>query len=85
MKAKRIVALLMATTMVASLTACGGSSNTAATTDTAAEDTAEDDTEDADAEDTADADTEDSTEAVDLSDVIPEETDMLFDIRAIIC
>ena len=74
MKAKRIVALLMATTMVASLTACGGSSNTAATTDTAAEDTAEDDTEDADAEDTADADTEDSTEAVDLSDVIPEET-----------
>lgn len=74
MKAKRIVALLMATTMVASLTACGGSSDTAATTDTAAEDTAEDDTEDADAEDTADADTEDSAEAVDLSDVIPEET-----------
>ena len=73
MKAKRIMALLLATAMVASLTACG-SSNDTATTDSAATDEADDEEDAADEADEADA--EESSEDYEdlLADVIPEET-----------
>ncbi len=78
MKAKKIVALLMAATMAASLTACGGSDSAATTTDTAdtaAADEADDEEEaddEADAEGEAEASDEDYEEL--LADIIPEET-----------
>ncbi len=73
MKAKRIMALLLATAMVASLTACG-SSNDTATTDSAATDEAVEADADDEADDEADAeDVEGDYEDL-LADVIPEET-----------
>ncbi len=76
MKAKKIAALLMAATMVASLTACGGS-DSAATTDTT--ETAEDSADEEEASEEAEADTdaeEASEESMDdlIAEVIPEET-----------
>ncbi len=76
MKAKRIMALLLATAMVASLTACG-SSNDTATTDSAATEEADDEEDAADEADVADAaDAEESDEDYEelLADIIPEET-----------
>ena len=73
MKAKRIMALLLATAMVASLTACG-SSNDTATTDSAATDEAVEADADDEADDEAAAeDVEGDYEDL-LADVIPEET-----------
>ena len=76
MKAKRIMALLLATAMVASLTACG-SSNDTATTDSAATEEADDEedaADDADVADAADAEESDDDYEELLADIIPEET-----------
>lgn len=70
------MALLLATAMVASLTACG-SSNDTATTDSAATEEADDEEDAADEADVADAaDAEESDEDYEelLADIIPEET-----------
>lgn len=65
MKSKKVIAMLMAATMVLSLSACGGA-DTAATTDST-------ETEEATADDAAD-EADEADEAEDLSDIIPEET-----------
>ena len=75
MKAKKIVALLMAATMVASLTACGNSGTTPSTDSST--DNAADNNNAADQSDAAnDADDDDDGEDVEdlLADVIPEQT-----------
>ncbi len=81
MKFKKLLALLTAASMVASVTACGSSTTTSDTTEDAAEETAEEaeETEDAEESDTEDAeDAEESADSAelegDLSDIIPEET-----------
>ena len=72
MKAKKIVALLMAATMVASLTACGNSGTTPST-DSSTDNAADNNT--ADQSNTANDDDDDEEDAEDLlADVIPEET-----------
>ncbi len=77
MKAKKVLALLLATSMSLSLMACGGTSEPAADatadtkTDAAASTTT--DTAKADAS-SADASTDTAADAEDLEDVIPEET-----------
>lgn len=65
MKSKKVIAMLMAATMVLSLSACGGA-DTAATTDST-------ETEEATADDAADV-ADEADEAEDFSDIIPEET-----------
>ena len=73
MKAKKIMALLLASTMALSLAACGGSSSSTSE-DTSAEDTADDEAEDeADETDEADADSDEDYDEL-LADIIPEET-----------
>ena len=73
MKAKKIMALLLASTMALSLAACGGSSSSTSE-DTSAEDTADDEDEDeADETDEADADSDEDYDEL-LADIIPEET-----------
>ena len=74
MKAKKIVALLMAATMVASLTACGNSGTTPST-DSSTTDNAADNNNAADQSNTANDADDDGEDAEDLlADVIPEET-----------
>lgn len=75
MKAKKIMALLLASVMTFSLMACGGGS-TPSSSDSTVEDDADDDDdeEDADAADAADAE-EDADDYEDLlADIIPEQT-----------
>ncbi len=73
MKAKKIVALLMAATMVASLTACGNSGTTPSTDSST--DNAADNNSTADQSNTANAGDDDGEDAEDLlADVIPEQT-----------
>ena len=72
MKMKKLMALLLAGSMVLSMTACGSTGS--ATADAAQSEAA--DEEDADEEDAdeVDADEEDADDAEDLEDIIPEET-----------
>ena len=79
MKAKKIVALLLASVMTLSLMACGGGSTPEATDPAVTDDVDEaDDEEDVDAEDDVDdvADTEEDADDFEelLAEVIPEET-----------
>ena len=78
MKAKKIMALLLASTMAFSLAACGGSSSGTSGSAAAEEDASDDeeDEDDAEDEDSADAEASEDEESYDelLADVIPEET-----------
>lgn len=73
MKAKRIVALLMASAMVISLTACGGGDSTSSgTSDTV--DTTDDDDDDDDADEADNTETAGDVDEDLLADIIPEKT-----------
>lgn len=74
MKAKKVIAMLMAATMVLSLSACGGADTTATTGTETEEATADDTADEANEADEADGEDAEADEAEDLSDIIPEET-----------
>ena len=75
MKAKKIMALLLASVMTFSLMACGGGS-TPSSSDSTVEDDADDDDDDDDVDEADAADGEEDAEDYEdlLAEVIPEET-----------